>query len=346
MFAVVEQKTWHPAKLGEIAYHPACTKPDQQTLEDYARLKADINENGIREPIKVQKSSKSVIAGRHRIKAAMELGIPIPVDILDITDSECWSLSKSQLCHRNLSSTRAATLYVEMRDAEEKARAEEIKASRKEEDEDVPPADDEKGADKKTKKKEKKEKKRAEKGTGKKTAKEAKEAGVSTATMERVKLVKAKGVPALWKAMDSGDVSALDASAIVEYDHDTQKKCLALVKGGEAKTLVAAKKLLDKQEKEAAGPVLKDGKGKEVPKSLRTVFEDREQFTILRENIKDLRKEVAKLVKRESGKHLPKDMVQQLDDMILALDLYQPYKVQDESEDGWITKRSASEQKQ
>lgn len=341
MFAAVQQTTWHPAKMGEITYHPACTKPDQQTTEDYARLKADIGENGIREPIKVQKSSKAVIAGRHRIKAAMELGVPIPVEVLDISDSECWSLSKSQLCHRNLSSTRAATLYLEMRDAEEKARAAEMK-DQADEEQDVPPGEDD---DKPKKAKPKKEKKRAEKGAGKKTVKEAKEAGVSPATMERAKKVKSKGVPALWKAMDAGDVSALDTSAIVDFDHDTQKKCLALVRNGEAKTLMAAKKLLDKQEKEAAGPVLKDGKGKEVPKSLRTVFEDREQFTILRENIKDLRKEVAKIVKRESGKHLPKDMVQQLDDMILALDLYQPYKVQDETEDGWITKRSANEQK-
>lgn len=341
MLPVVDEKTWHPGKVKDIAYHPACTKPSVQTAEDYNRLKEDIGVNGIREPIFVQKSSGAVIAGRHRIKAAMEVGVPIPVKVLDISDSECWSLSRSQLCHRNLSSTQAATLYLEMKELEEKARAAELKANEPEEEDDVPPGDD--GGEKKKAKP--KAKKRAEKGSGKKSKQEAKEAGVSPATMERVKKVKEKGVPALWKAMDAGIVTSGDAAYIVDFDHDIQKKALALVKDEKCKTLQAAKKLLDKEAAEAAGPVLKDGKGKPVPKNLRSVFEDRAQFAILKENVKELSREMAKLLKRPSAKHLPKDFTQQLNDMAIALDIYQPFAIKEDSEDGWITKRSASEAK-
>ena len=343
MFAVVDEKTWHPGKVQDITYHPACTKPSVQTVEDYNRLKEDIGANGIREPIFVQKSSGAVIAGRHRIKAALEVGVPIPVKVLDISDSECWSLSRSQLCHRNLSSTQAATLYLEMKELEEKARAAENRVD-EEEGEDVPPGDDGSGKDEKKKVKPK-AKKRAEKGSGKKSKQEAKEAGVSPATMERVKKVREKGIPAIWKAMDAGIVTSGDAAFIVDFDQDTQKKALAMVKDEKCKTLAAAKKLLDKEAADAAGPVLKDGKGKPVPKALKGVFEDRAQFAILKENAKELGKELAKLMKRPSAKHLPKDLVQQLSDMVIALDIYQPFAIKEDSEDGWITKRSANEAK-
>lgn len=340
-YEVKNRTIWHPAKMGEVTFHPACTKPDVQSETDYARLKEDVGQNGVREPVLVQASSGSVIAGRHRIKAAREVGTPIPVAIIEISDSEAWGLSRSQLCHRNLSATRAAALYVDMKDEEQKALNAEMKENGKDEPEhDEPGAAD--GREKKAKKA-KPKKDRAKKGEGKKSKKEAKEAGVSPAVMERVKKVKAKGVPSLWKAMDAGDVTANDAAYIVDFDHDIQKKCLALVKDKTCKTLKNAKDHLDKEAKKADGPALRDGLRKEVPKKLVPIFEDRGQFAVLREQVLDVAKAFGKLMKRESAKHLPKELATHLDDVAKALDIYQPFAVAEETEDGWITKRDAKE---
>lgn len=341
MFRTVKTATWHPNKLKEITYHPACTKPDVQTPEDYQRLLEDVKANGIRHPIQVQHGTNAVVSGRHRIKAAVEAGVPIPVEIIEITDPECWSLSRSELCHRHLTPSRAASLYLVMKDEEAAAMKAYSKASGKDKEDDTP-YDDEKPAKKGKEKKEKgKEPTRAKRGEGKTAAKEAKEAGVSTPTMERAKKVKAKGIPALWKAMDAEAVSSADAAFICDFDHDVQKAALALVKNGDCKTLKSAKAQLDKEAKAAAGPVMKDGKGKEVPKKLRAVFEDRETFAILRENIADVSKQFSKLLKRESAKHLPKDLETHLEDIVKALDIYQPFAIVEESEDGWVTKRTA-----
>jgi RHS repeat-associated protein len=53
----------------------------------YLRLKADIKENGIREPIKFVESygEKKVVDGHHRLKAAKELGIPeVPAERVEL----------------------------------------------------------------------------------------------------------------------------------------------------------------------------------------------------------------------------------------------------------------------
>ncbi len=104
---VHSQKVWHPNKLPEITYHEACTKPEIHSEADFARLLEDVKVNGIVKPILVQKSSGAVVCGRGRIKAAKEGGCPIPVNVLDISDAECWALSKSELAHRHLSPSRA-----------------------------------------------------------------------------------------------------------------------------------------------------------------------------------------------------------------------------------------------
>lgn len=341
-FRVVKTGVLHPARMKEVVFHAACAKPDKHSDADYARLLEDVKQNGIRVPIKIQDSSGDVVCGRHRIRAAKEVGVPIPYERLELSDAECWSLSRSELAHRHLSPQRAAALFIEMRDEEEKVtkaeHAANTKAAEPEEEDDVP-GDDEQP---KKEKKEKKEKKRSKKGEGKKSAKDAKAAGVSPATMERMTKIKKKGIPALWKAAEAEDVTAADAAFICDFDVETQRKCLNMVKNGEAKTLAKAKAALDKAEADAKGPKLLDGKKQEVPGKLRTVFEDRERFSVLRENINDCRKNLNALCGRASGKHLPKDLVKQLDDIALALDIYQPYAVKDESEDGWITKREAT----
>lgn len=329
MFRIVKEINWHPARMKEVIYHPACTKPDAQSPEDYHRLLADVKENGIRVPIQVQDGTLAVVAGRHRIRAAKEVGCPIPVEVIEISDPECWSLSRSELCHRNLSATRAAVLYQEMKDEEQKAIREENKGREK---------SDEKPA--KTAKAKPKPKERAAKGEGKKAKKEAKEAGVSTVTMERVKKVKDKGIPAMWKAMDAGEVTANDAAFIVDFDHDTQRKALGLVKDGKCKTLKSAKAIIDKEAKAAAGPTLKDGKGHDVPRSLTKVFEDREVFALLREDLKSIGRRYNDLTKKESGKYLPKNLGKHILDAAEACDIYQPFVVA-ENADGWLNKRSA-----
>ena len=342
-FRVVKTGVLYPARMKEAVFHAACAKPDKHSDADYARLLEDVKQNGIRQPIKIQDNSGDIVCGRHRVKAARELGVPIPYERLEISDAECWSLSRSELAHRHLSPQRAAALFIEMRDEEEKATKAEHAANSKPaetvEEDDVPGAEDE---PKKPKGKKEKEKKRSKKGEGKKSAKDAKAAGVSAATMERMTKIKKKGIPALWKAAEAEEVSAIDAAAICDLDIDTQRKCLDMVKNGEAKTLVKAKAAIDKADADARGPKLLDGKKQEVPSKLRTVFEDRSRFSVLRENVNDCRKELNALCGRASGKHLPKDLVKQLDDIALALDYYQPYAVNDESEDGWLTKREAT----
>lgn len=335
-FEVKKRTTWHPAKMTEVAFHPSCTKPDAQSDADFQRLKEDIAQNGIREPILVQASTGVVFAGRHRIKAAKQVGVPIPVVFLEISDSECWSYSRSQLCHRNLTPTRAASLYLEMKDCEEKAVKEENKQNAAEADE---PEKEKPG---KAKKEKPAKKERSKKGEGKKAKKEAKEAGVSTATMERVKKVREKAVPAVWKAMDDGTVTAIDAAYIADQPQEVQKAAIALVKEKKCKTLKAAHAILEKEEKRAAGPVLRDGLKQEVPKKLLPVFEDRGQFAVLREQISDISKSFDKLLKRESAKHIPKELSQHLKDIVESLDIYQPYAVDEKSEDGWICKRDAT----
>lgn len=338
MFRVLKSKTWYPAKLGDITYHPACTKPDKQSDEDYKRLLEDIKANGIRTPIQVQAGTNVVVSGRHRIKAAKEAGVPIPVEEIEITDAECWSLSASELCHRNLAPARAASLYLDMKAELEKATKAEHKANEKEAEESE--EDDKKPGKKSKAKKEKPERKRGKRGEGKKTKREAAEAGVTPAMMERVKKVRAKGIPAIWKAMDAEEITANDAAYIVDFDHDVQREALALVREKKASTLKAAKTILDKQARAEAGPALRDAKNREVPKELIPVFEDRGEFTILRENLHDLSKRFARLLKRDSAKYIPKALATHLDDIVQALDIYQPYAIA-ENNDGWVTKRVA-----
>lgn len=341
-FKITKQTTWHPSKMKECSYHPACTRVDQHSDADINRLKADVEKNGIRTPIQVQDGTGLVVNGRGRIHVARMLNVPIPVDVLEITDSECWSLSKSAICHRTLTPARAAKLYLELDDEEEKALQAENAADLAVTKGDAPDpdAEDEDEGDEKPKakkgKKAKKEK-RAERGEGKKSKKQAKAAGVSSATMERMKKIKSKGIPALWKAVDDIKVSAQDAAALCDHPHEEQRKALNLFKEGAYKTLKAAHNAVVKEQ---SGDQLLDAKKGVVPAKLRRVFEDRLDFATCKENCMDCVRQLRKLIKGESGKYLPSDLPQTLEDAAKALDSYQPYVVDESAEFGWLTKHS------
>lgn len=68
----------------EISEHP-----DNANRGDIAVIKESIRVNGFYSPVIAQESTGYVIAGNHRLRAALELGIPeIPVVWLDVDDEQ------------------------------------------------------------------------------------------------------------------------------------------------------------------------------------------------------------------------------------------------------------------
>jgi hypothetical protein len=337
MFPVKEKLTWHPSrwKDKELVYHEACTAIDKMDSGDYQRLKEDIGRNGILQPVQVQASSNAIVSGRNRSRAAVELGAPIPVEILDISDAQAWALSRSTLAGRHLTPTRLALLWDKMHDGEEKARKAEEAAAAKAKDK----PEEEKPEKAKKKAKAAAEPKKNPKGAGRKRDAEAKQAGVSGKTLERVRRVKEKGTSAVWKLMDEEKVTANDAALVVDYDKEVQNRAAVMIKNGEVKTFKAALAKIEADDKRKNVP-LKDGKGKDVPPGLNSVFEARAEFVKAAEFIREGQRAYKHLAGLRAGKYLPKECEAHLADAAKALDLYQPFAVA-ENEDGWVTKAEA-----
>ena len=86
--------------------HPAATLFPMMSDEEYAGLKADIEENGLREPIVLW--CDQIIDGRNRLKACEEIGVdPVFFELSDECDP--WKFVISHNLHRrHLSSSQRA----------------------------------------------------------------------------------------------------------------------------------------------------------------------------------------------------------------------------------------------
>jgi hypothetical protein len=92
--------------------HPAATLFPMMSDEEYAGLKADIEENGLREPIVLW--CDQIIDGRNRLKACEEIGVdPVFFELSD--ESDPWKFVISHNLHRrHLSSSQRAMVAAKM----------------------------------------------------------------------------------------------------------------------------------------------------------------------------------------------------------------------------------------
>lgn len=104
------------------------------------------------------------------------------------------------------------------------------------------------------------------------SAKEAAEmTGSTEAKVDRAKKVISSENPVLEKAVIDGTLSVSDAASIADEPEKVQNQAVEDVKSGKAST---AKKAVADKKKTADKPVPVDAFGTEIPKSLRSVFED------------------------------------------------------------------------
>ncbi len=73
------------APTGALVLHPSADLVPEMPAAEYQPLKRDIGENGIKEPIRVLRNTNMVLDGRHRRRAAIELGLKtVPVLEVDL----------------------------------------------------------------------------------------------------------------------------------------------------------------------------------------------------------------------------------------------------------------------
>lgn len=71
------------------AVRPNDYNPNRQSDRDFALLLRSMSEDGFTQPIIAQRSSRMIVDGEHRWRAARELGLPeIPIVFVDMTDEQ------------------------------------------------------------------------------------------------------------------------------------------------------------------------------------------------------------------------------------------------------------------
>ena len=100
--------------------HPVCAMVPDQTGDEFARLKTQIEKNGLRRAITVDEDCL-ILDGRHRLRACYELNIPAR---FETTDADPREFVTDAITHRSLSVGQRAFIANDMRRYyEEKARA-------------------------------------------------------------------------------------------------------------------------------------------------------------------------------------------------------------------------------
>lgn len=96
----------------QVKLHPICEIFPPMAADEFERLKADIQENGQREPITYW--NNLLVDGRHRLRACQELGKTPREDEIDPdTDPVAWAISHN-LNRRHLKQSQRAMIAAKM----------------------------------------------------------------------------------------------------------------------------------------------------------------------------------------------------------------------------------------
>ena len=85
-----------PAKP-DYTPHPCTQLFPPMSAEQEADFIADIERNGLREPIIIDERNR-IVDGVHRYRACTKLGIEPEVERRTLTDKEAWALSTAATC--------------------------------------------------------------------------------------------------------------------------------------------------------------------------------------------------------------------------------------------------------
>ena len=181
--------------------HPAAELFPPMTAGEYAALKADIDTNGLLEPVVTCK--KQILDGRHRFRACQELRIK-PLFTEYTGDDPARYVISLNLHRRHLSESQRAMIAADLVNMP-----------------DHRPAD--KGANLHTS-----------------AAAAGSLLNVSERTVKSAKKVRDHGTPELAAAVRAGKVAVADAAAIADEPAEAQQEALSRVLVGEAKTVKAA----------------------------------------------------------------------------------------------------------
>lgn len=200
---------------------------------DYQTLKADIAEQGLLEPIWVDKD-KRVIDGRHRLRACRELKIEPEYQFTDYEEEDIASIVVSlNMRRRHLTESQRARIGANLipffqKNAEKRqisGKAVEAKAEAE-----AAIGEPDLSAKVRSSKNE----------AGKSAAKAARVVGVSPRYVEYARKVDESGCDELKKAVEVDAISIADARKIVGETKTIQKKLVKMVLGGSAKNLKQA----------------------------------------------------------------------------------------------------------
>lgn len=99
--------------VGELREHPAASLVPAMSADEYESFRADIAARGIWKPLEISKGGV-VLDGRHRLRAARELGITrVPVRVVAPPD-EVEFMLLAALSRRHLSQSQKAALIVDL----------------------------------------------------------------------------------------------------------------------------------------------------------------------------------------------------------------------------------------
>jgi hypothetical protein len=108
------------------AIHPLAELFPQMSAEEFSRLKQDVATNGQQDPIVISVDCKTILDGRHRLRACAELGIPPKFinfckittgAVIDIPNAEVAFIWSKNFLRRHLSSDQRAAIAVGWSDA-------------------------------------------------------------------------------------------------------------------------------------------------------------------------------------------------------------------------------------
>ena len=169
---------------------------------DYQELKADIADNGQREPIVVHDGQ--IIDGRHRYRACIELGIEPKCKEWDQQGSLLTFALSMNLHRRHLSASQRSMLAAEIKPLFEKE-ARERQGKRTDLGASLRPSE-----------------------RGKASGHAAKIVNVSSRSVESANKVKRDGVPELTEAVKTGKISVSSAARIADLPPDDQRTIVSL----------------------------------------------------------------------------------------------------------------------
>jgi len=185
-----------------MEFHDVASVFPPMCEQEYRALKADIAQNGLKQPVIVHEGR--IVDGRHRYRACVELGIEPPVVEWNGKGSLVAFVVSMNLHRRHLATSQRALLAADLRplfDAEARSRQ---------------GARTDLGA------------KLRQGETGKASAQVAEIVGVSPRSVETASRVRQRAVPELMEAVRRGDVAVSTAALIADLAPEDQEKVISL----------------------------------------------------------------------------------------------------------------------